>query len=305
MRPLSDPGASDYAGLLVLALCWGSSFFFIEIALGAFGPLSIAAGRIGIAAIFLTAIAALRGHRLPRRGRDIGLLLLAAVTGTAIPFSLIPWAQEDLPSSTSAILMAFTPLAGVVLAQVMTPDERITPAKLVALALGTSGVALLVGGGSAPEFGGGPLRHAALLLAATGYAFSSLILRRTSGLPTLVSSAGVMVASTLVILPVALIFERPLEATADWHQLGALLFLGIFPSSVAVMVLIRLIGRVGVTFVMLNNYLVPAVGALIGVGFLGETLGLASLGGLGLILAGVLLLQYANRRRRAHDRRPA
>lgn len=303
MRPLGDPGALDYAGLLVLALCWGSSFFFIEIALDAFGPLSISAARIGIAAIFLGALAVLRGHHVPKRGRDLGLLLLAAVSGTAIPFSLIPWAQEELPSSTSAILMAFTPLVGVALAQVMTPDERITPAKLLALGLGTFGVALLVAGGGDIRFEGGPLRHGALLLGATGYAFSSLILRRTSNLPTLVSSAGVMVASTLVILPVALIFERPLEASPDWHQLGALLFLGIFPSSVAVIVLIALLGRVGVTFVMLNNYLVPAVGVLLGVGFLGEVLRPATLGGFGLVLAGVLMLQLANHRRRARERK--
>jgi len=296
MRSVVAPKPIDFGGLAVLASCWGSSFFFIELALESFGPLSVAAGRIAIAAALLTTLAVLAGHRLPRRRRDWGYLIGAGAVGAAMPFSLIPWGQAQIASSMAAILMAFTPLATTLLAHFMTHDERIAPVKLAGIGVGLAGVAVLVGGVSPETLAGNVPRKLAVLTAAIGYALSALLLRRTSGLPILVSAAGVMLSASLMSLPAALILEAPLATAPSWESLLAVGVLGVFPSAVAVVVLVWLLGRVGATFVSLNNYLVPGVGSVLGVTVLGERFTLGAAVGMGLILLGVLLTQHAQRR---------
>lgn len=302
MRRVVAPKPADFLGLLALASCWGSSFFFIELALDGVGPLTLAAIRITIAALLLSLIARINGHGVPRERRDWHLLTVIGVSGATIPFSLIAWGQSQITSSMAAILMAFTPLATLLLAHLMTEDERLARGKILGVLLGIMGVSVLVGGISPDRLGTNLFGKLAVVVAGLGYAVSSLLLRRTSSLPTVVSAAGVMVPAALTILPLALIIEGLPQAWPPLRSLAALAFLGVFPSAIAVVILVWLLGRVGATFVSLNNYLVPLVGTGLGVGLLGEPVTPGVILGLVLILTGVLLTQHAQRLQAQKDR---
>ncbi|WP_281301582.1 MULTISPECIES: DMT family transporter [unclassified Iodidimonas] len=300
MKPINAPKPADFMGLALLALSWGSSFFFVEFALISFGPLAIAAIRISIAAFLLVLIARIKGHRLPDNRKDWGLLILAGAVGTSIPFSLIAWGQTHINSSDAAILMAFSPLSTLFFAHFMTRDEKITGGKIFGLLLGFMGVIILVGGSEALDLDGGlwpVLGRVAVLTAALGYGFSSLLLRKASRMSSFSSAAGVMIVSAVMIIPFALVFDNPLQLShVDIRSLLAVIWLGLMPSALAVLVLVILLGRIGATFVALNNYLVPVVGSLLGVFILGEDFGLLRGFGLLLILSGILLTQYVQRR---------
>ncbi len=285
-------------GLAVLAVSWGSSFFFIAIALRHFGPLTVAAGRIFIGALFLLSIAFVRRERFPRlTRRNWGLLVLAALVETALPFMLISWGQTHIASSEAAILMAFTPLAVLGFAHVMTNDEKITKRKLIGLVMGFMGVVVLMGGVSGDMTHDGVLGKLAVLTGAIGYGLGSLLFRKLSRMPALVAAAGVMAISSLVVVPLALIFENPFAASPDWQSLAALTWLGLVPSAITVLILIWLLARVGATLVSLNNYIVPVTGSILGVAFLNESFSWSSFFGLVLILTGILIAQRVRWRR--------
>lgn len=296
MSPITHPGPRDIAGLAFLALCWGSSFMFVKTALEGFTPIGIAVTRICLAALLLVAVARLRGHVLPRHARDWGLLAAAGIVGSAIPFTLISWGQQFIPSAMAATLMSFTPLATIALAHVMTGDERLSIVKVIGVLIGIGGVFLLVG---APTVDDAPMSIAgklAILTAAFGYALSSLLLRKASHLPTLVSAGGHMISAAVTVSLFALLLGEPLTRDPGLRELSSVIILGIFPSALAAIVLVALLRRVGATFVALNNYLVPVVGTLLGIFLLGEPAGAGLFAGLTLILAGVLITQQAQRR---------
>jgi len=305
MSSISHPRPLDIAGLAFLALCWGSSFMFVKTALAGFTPIGIAVTRICLAAMLLVVVARLYGHTLPRHARDWGLLAAAGIVGSAIPFSLISWGQQFIPSAMAAILMSFTPLATIALAHVMTGDERLSAVKVLGVLVGIAGVFLLVG---APTVETGPMSVAgklAILAAAFGYALSSLLLRKASHLPTLVSAGGHMVSAALTVSLFALLLGQPLTRDPGAREILSVVILGVFPSALAAIVLVMLLRRVGATFVALNNYLVPVVGTLLGVLLLGEPAGAGLFAGMMLILAGVLITQQAQRRqlRQRHTRK--
>ncbi|GAB4128060.1 MAG: DMT family transporter [Rhodothalassiaceae bacterium] len=295
MTPIRAPQAADWFGLLALSLAWGTSFLAVEIALTGFSPLVITASRIGIATILLLGIVRLRGQRMPRRAGDLGILLAAGTIGATIPFLLISYGQTGTDSSSAAILMAATPLAAALLTHVATGDEKLSTGKLAGIALGLAGVFVLVGGADF-RLEAGAHYELSVLGGAVCYAVSSLLMRRASHVPTVVGAAGAMAGGAVTVIPLALVFGHLPDTWPPLPALLAVLWLSVVPSALAVLVMMWMLGRVGVTFMTLNNYLVPVVGSLLGVLVLGESFGLKRFSGLVLILGGVLAVHYAHRR---------
>jgi drug/metabolite transporter (DMT)-like permease len=128
-----------------LSVLWGGSFFFSEIALDELGPLTVVLGRAGIAAVALIALVYLTGRRMPASPGLWGAFLVMGALNNLIPFSLIVWGQVHIDSGFASILNATTPLFTVVLAHVLTRDERMTANRLAGVVLGLCGVAVLVG----------------------------------------------------------------------------------------------------------------------------------------------------------------
>lgn len=274
---------------MALGAIWGSSFMFIKIALVDLPPLTIAAGRIVVAAIILWGIAWLRGLSLPPFASMFGRLLLVALTGSLVPFFLIAWAERRIDSSMAAILMAFVPLSTVVLATFMTDDERLNWLKVAGIVLGLSGVIALFGGIERSDLVADLVAEAALLTAALCYAFSNLLARRLPPMPAIQTSTAVLAMSALMTVPLAALVDRPWELRAGLASLAAVAMLGLASTAVGVLILFHLLERTGATFVSLNNYLVPMFGTLFGVFLLGESVAPFTLAGLALILSGVYL----------------
>lgn len=296
----------DVALLGLLALMWGSAFPFIETALTGFGPLMLAAGRIAIAAALLTLLAAMRGERVVRDHGARWRVRIAGIVGASAPFALIAWGQLHVTAAESATLMAFTPLATALLAHVFLPDERLGPLLLIGLVLGIVGVATLAGlpqalaALAAPD----PLRLAAdgaILAGAFGYAASSILLRSVRAGGAIAHAAMMMrwaaVASTLVAL-----LGEPAPANPPAAAVLALVELGLVPSGLAAVVLVRLLQRRSANFVALNNFLVPPVGVLLGVVWLGESVGMREIAGLALLLLALGLAEAGRRRAQPRPR---
>lgn len=293
---LRAPRFIDAVLLISIALMWGSSFLFVEFALKSFSPLAIVAARTAIAAAFLSAIAVAKGYSLKQGPRDWFSAGLVAVSGAVIPFFLIPWGQQRIDSSAAAVIMGSVPLITLVLAHYMTRDERITPRKAVGLVIGLAGVVLLVGGAELRHDSAGMLGQLAILLAAFGYAISSVFVRRLAHLPSILGSTLIMVVSGAVSLVLGLtLADWPALSQISFESLLAVLFLGIFPSALAAIFMVHLVTTVGVNFLALNNYLVPVVGLVLGVAFLGEPLRSGMIGALLLILGGIAVAQLRMR----------
>ena len=153
--PASPPtiAAADWALLLVLSLLWGGSFYFAKIAVREMSPFALALGRVGIAAAILCLIIRASGHLLPRDGATWRIFAVMALLNNVIPFVLLFWSQIHISVGMAAILNATTPLFGVLIAHVLTTDDKLTVNRTIGLIAGFVGVVLLIGHDLAGEFG--------------------------------------------------------------------------------------------------------------------------------------------------------
>ncbi|MGE5767797.1 MAG: DMT family transporter, partial [Bacteroidota bacterium] len=168
----------DWLRIVVLAMVWGLSFFLTELCLRDLHPLSLAAGRVTLAAAALLAVALLAGHRLPSLPADWAALGLMGLVNNALPFSLIMWGQTSIDSGLASILNATTPLFTFVLAHFLTSDERMSRRGALGIALGFLGAVVIIGPDALGGLGAQSFGQFAILGAAFCYASSAIFGRR-------------------------------------------------------------------------------------------------------------------------------
>jgi drug/metabolite transporter (DMT)-like permease len=269
--------------LLALAAIWGASYMFIKIAVRDLSPAMVAWSRIALAAIVLVGLAASQGVLGEMRGRAPMLALLAAVQ-IAGPFLLISAGEVEISSSLAGILVTSTPLFTALLAIWVDHEERSQGLRLGGVLLGVVGVAVLLGldlGGSGNEL----LGALAVVLAGLGYAIGALLVKhRFSDVAPIGVAAWVMVASTAWLTPAAVVTFP--TSTPDLGPLASVLMLGVVGTGVAFAIFYRLLARVGPAKKWVLTYLAPGFAVVYGATLLGETITVATLVGLALILAG-------------------
>jgi len=266
----------------------------------AYSPLVVACGRLSFAALVLWCFALIRKSELPKGRRAWVSTFMVALIGNAIPFFLISFGETKVDAGLAAILMSTVPLTTVVLAHFFTHDEKLSSGKVVGVILGTIGVIVLVGPETLSGLGGEFLFQLAILVAAIGYAISSLVARNLRDQPRIGSTAVILTFAALLLMPFTLIIDQPW--TMDWNLEGALsiMYLGMFPTGIAMFLILQIIAVAGASFLVFNNYLVPAVGVVISFIILGEVPQPNALIALAIILGGIAASQMRFGRKSTH-----
>jgi drug/metabolite transporter (DMT)-like permease len=301
----TEMNGSDWAILGILALIWGGAFFLIGVAVRHVPPFTYVLLRLTFAAAAMWAILAWRHEKLALPREAWSAILLLALLNNALPFTLFGWAQTHIASGLASILNATTPIWGVIVAQLFTADEKITPRKLAGVTIGFGGVALMIGPGLLGSLGSGVLAELACVVAALAYALAGVWARRFKkmGVSPFSVTTGQLTAGAVMMLPVALIGDHPwamaMPPIQAWAAIAAL---AIFCTAFGYVLYFRLIDRAGATNALLVTLLVPPTAILLGVLFLGELIAPHDFAGLGLIALGLAaidgrILNWFRRRR--------
>jgi len=280
--------AADWLLLVTLSILWGGSFFFAKLAVLELPPLTVALGRVAIAAAILVVLARMTGVALPDRMAAWRPYLLMGLLNNAVPFGLIFWGQTHIPSGLAAILNATTPLFTVLVAHWATADEKLTPARLAGVAAGLAGVVVMIGPDLLSELGANVLGQLAVLLAAVSYAFAGVFGRRFRGEPPLRVAAGQLAGSTLLLAPVVILLDWPWTlAPPSATAIAALLALAALSTALAYLIFFRILARAGATNVALVTFLIPVSAILLGTLLLGEQIEPRHLAGMAAIAVGL------------------
>jgi drug/metabolite transporter (DMT)-like permease len=281
-------GQLEWALLIALSLLWGGTFFFAEVALQELPPLTIVFARVGLAALALLLAVYAKGQRMPASLALWGAFFGMGALNNLIPFTLIFWGQTRITGGLAAILNATTPLFAVVLAHVLTRDEKMTPNRVGGVLLGAAGVVLMIGPEVLRELGLQLFAQVAVLGAALSYAVAGIFGRRFQDLPPVVSAAGQLGATTLMMLPAVLWLEAPWPLpTLSFQTWGAVLGLALLSTALAYLIYFRILATAGATNLLLVTFLIPGSAIVLGASVLGERLELQHLGGMALIGLGL------------------
>lgn len=284
--------ARDWGLLLLLSLLWGGAFYFYKTLDDAgVPPFSIVLARVALAALALLPVVWLWRLAMPSSPGGWLRYVPLAAANNVIPFVLISWGETHISSGLASILNATTPIFTAIVAHQATSDERFSAKKIAGIALGFAGIVALVGPDAFAGLNFASLAQLACLGAAISYAFAGVYGKRFRGTPPIVVATSQLVASTLLLLPLEVVVDKPwtfapLPAFV-WLSLGAMAVLG---TSAAYIIYFRLIAEAGAVNASLVTLLIPPVALVLGGVFLHERLSLGMLLGMGLIFAGLAAL---------------
>ena len=279
-------------------LVWGSTYLAIRIGVQALPPALFAGLRFVIAGLLLAGYARLRGQAFPDSRREwlthavVGLALVAGGNG------LVVWGEQWVASNIAALIVASVALWIALLGTLGSQGEPLSRATVLGLALGFIGVVLLLAPHGARFAGGELAGQLAIALASLSWAAGTIYgRRRKPRTPTLMAAAMQMLIGGAALTAVGLIGGE--TARWSWDPAGvlALAYLIVFGSCLAFAAYAWLMHEVTPAQLGTYAYINPAIAVLLGAWLLNETLDGRQLLGMSVILAGVVVVTNAARRR--------
>ena len=283
-------GRTEWLLVVALSVLWGGSFFFVGVIVKEVPPFTIVLGRIGLAALVLLLYVRLVIGGMPREPRLWATFAATGFVNALLPHCLIVAGQRHVDSSLASILVSTTPIFTVVLAHFLTRDERLTSARVIGVLLGLTGVILLIGPEALRGLGRHGLGQLAILGGALSYACAGIYGRRLRHLPSVVAAAGTSTCTALLLLPIALVWDRPWTLRPSAAAIGAMLGLGFLSTALGYLMFFRILARAGATNVMLVNFLVPVSALLLGTMILGERPDWTVFAGMAIIFVGLITI---------------
>ena len=283
---------SDWVSVIALGVIWGGTFMFVRIALNDYGPLTVATARTTLGALTLWGALAIMGRTIPWGNFRLWRFVVPiGIASTSLPFFLLSWGQQHVPSAFAGLTMATAPLFVLPLAHWFS-DEPMMYRKFVGVCLGFSGAVILIGP-TAISLGTNSIdlfARVACVGAALSYAVSSVITRQCPPVEPLVLSAMALLVGSISILPIMFWVEGmpKLEGTVST---SVIIFLGLVPTAFATLLRVRIIRSAGSVFMSLVNYQVPIWSMIFGAWLLSEDLPFRFFAALALILAGLVISQ--------------
>ena len=280
----------DWAMLLLLGSIWGGSFFFARIAVLEIPPLNLVFFRVAIAAITLHIYLAMAGISFRPFFQMFGSFLLLALVNNVLPFSLMFAGQTELGAGAASILNATTPFWTMILASLFA-IEKLSINKIVGVLIGMAGTAVMVGPGIVAGLGGPVWAKMALIGTAMTYACAFLYARKFSTLAPQIVATGQMTASTLIMVPVVLLWHGPDNLfNASGAAWASVVGLAVLATSFAYILYFSILRSAGVTNASLVTLIVPVSAILLGALFLGEKLESFEIAGMALIAIGLITI---------------
>ena len=277
--------------LAILSLLWGGSFLFGKIVVAEIPAFTAAFVRVAIAATTLWVVIWLTGRRFPVNRNFLGILLIIGLFNNAIPFSLILLGQKEIGAGLASIINAMAPVWTLLIAHLLTGEDRISPRRIVGIAFAIGGVAVLVGPAALDGLTAPLLAQIAVLMATVSYAVAAVFAMRNVTADPLTISTGQLTASSLILAPVALATDAPWTIeTPGMAAVSSLVLMAVFCTALAYILYFRILAGAGATHVSLVTMLVPVSATLLGAAILGERLAAGQLAGMVVILLGLLII---------------
>lgn len=238
-RMAQNPSAANWASIGLLGLVWGGTFMIVSVALRDYGPVTVACARTTLGAAALLLLMRVMGRRWPTGNLRLwGFLVAIGMLSTALPFYLLSWGQQYVPSAFAGISMAALPLFVLPLAHVFA-DEPLTYRRTAGVIVGFVGAAVLIGPGVFAATGDrAAMGQLACVAAAFSYAVAAILTRRCPPIDPVVLSTLTLVVGSIVLIPAMLLAEG-VPIWAGQTSGFAILFLGLMPTALAALLRVR------------------------------------------------------------------
>ncbi len=287
----------ELALLMLVATLWGASFTFIKIGVETIPPITFIAARTLIASGVLLIILHLRGIKLPRDLDTWKKFLFQACMNSALPFTLLAWAELSIDAGIATILNSGTPIFTFLITALIIRHEAVTARKFFGVIAGMLGICLVVGLQALSGIGKELLAQLAVVFATVCYAGAAIFGKQFKGLDPMLPATGSLICGAIILLPVSLIVDHPWTLHPSSASVMALFALAVFSTAVTFVIYFRLFNTLGSVGATSQAFLRVPIGVGISAFFLNEALSPQAWLGMLFVIMGVAAMTIPPRKR--------
>jgi drug/metabolite transporter (DMT)-like permease len=278
-----------WGSFFIISTVWGTTWYAIRIGLETVPPFLSAGIRCGVAAIVLYALLRLRGGSVPRNRVAWRVYFSLGVLTIGVPFALIYWGQQYVPTGLSSILFGMFPVAVALLAQLMLKDERLTVFKVAAIALGFAGVVVIFASDIAIRDTLGVMGMLAILFSVFLQALALIVIKKYGDpvSPIAMNFVGMGIGACMLFV-LSVMFESNIRVVWTLPALGSLAYLTLVGSVITFLAYYWLLKRIDAVYLSLSSFINPLIAVFIGSVALNERLSPTVFVGAVLVLVGML-----------------
>ncbi len=284
---------------LILCCIWGSTWLFIKLGLNDLPPFTFAGIRFVFASGILIAIILARGVRWPRKRNEWLVIAVVGLLQFSLNYGLVFWGEQHISSGLAAVLQSTFPAFGLVLAHFYLPDERITAKRIIGVAMGFVGVAIVFSHQLTIAGKGALLGSIALVMSAFCGSYGNVLVKAYgTQIEPFVLAAGQMVCGFPPLLALGIATEgNPFRLHWTSNAILALAYLVIVGSVIAFTLFYWLVRHMDVTNTMLISLVTPVIAVLLGMIVLHERLNWRLFAGTAIIISVIGLIVLRKRQK--------
>ncbi|MEP0962500.1 MAG: DMT family transporter [Roseobacter sp.] len=279
--------------LTLLGAGWGLTVPLTKIAVSTgFGHFGLIFWQLVIGTLLMGALTILRRKRLPITVSTLRVFAVVALIGTLIPNSASYQAAVHVPAGILSILLSMIPMFAFPVALFLKLD-RFSWRRFSGLAAGFCGVAIIVMPGVSRALETPVFWMLVALIAGLCYAIEGNVVSKwgTADLDPVQVLFGASALGTIAILPFALMSGQFIPVAALNDTAGHALIASSLTHSIVYAGYVWMVGRAGPVFAVQVSYFVTGFGILWAHALLGEAYPPAVWAALGLMFAGMYLVQ--------------
>ena len=139
-------------GYVLICLIWGSTWLAIRASLESLTPFISGGVRFLLASVFILILMKVRGVSLQKDKESIRLYWLMGFMSFVIPFGLVYWAEQFVPSGLASVLFGVYPFFVAIFSYLRMPDEVIGKLKIIGMSLGFIGIVVIFSDSFSTDF---------------------------------------------------------------------------------------------------------------------------------------------------------
>jgi drug/metabolite transporter (DMT)-like permease len=281
------------SGYILISLIWGSTWLAIRVGLDYLTPIISAGIRFLLASFLIYGLMKIRKISLQTDSNSMKLYFVLGIFSFAIPFGLVYWAEQFIPSGLASILFAVFPFFVIIFSKIALPNHKIFVGQIIGVSIGFVGIVVIFSRNLSINFTNDFVGMLAVFLSATMQAGIAVVVKKYGGhINSLSLNFLPLLISGVLMIPLAFILEDSRKWNFTTSAIGSILYLAFFGTLVTFTIYYWLMKKINIVILSITSLITPIIAVILGWIFLNEKLSLQDIIGSSLVLIGILFANF-------------
>jgi len=280
-------------GYILITILWGSTWLAIRIGLDSLTPMFAVGTRFFIASFFVLLVMKIAKVKLQTDLLSIKLYIFLALFSFIIPFSMVYWGEQYVPSGLTSVIFAVFPFFVILFSWLMLPNSQVGIYKTIGVLIGFVGITVIFWEDVAVDFSEYSLGMIAILVSSMIQGYVAVVIKKHgNNLNPLSMNYIPLLISGIVLIPLGLLFEDRASLVFDKKAIYSILYLAIFGTVITFTIYYWLMQKINVVILSLSTFVTPIIALILGVIVLNENFTTYHKVGSSLVLIGILFANF-------------